>query len=94
MIRKVERIGRERASLPSPTPGVGTDGSQETVAVTVIRRLGYVAAKVHQHLMDDLIRRGDQVTAERVNNCFKPLVDMLINFSLEEETWPGVVDDE
>jgi len=51
--------------------------------ITTVRRLGYIALKMHEVIMSRL-GEGDAGTAERFNDMFKPLAEMLIRFDLED----------
>jgi len=71
-IESAERMGSDRTSSLSAAE-----------VCTVVRRMGYVAAKVHEVVMARLVV-DDQELAERFNDIFKPLVDIMIHFTLEE----------
>lgn len=67
---------RERASAPGElTPAQ---------LVTVVRRLGFVMSKAHETIMGRLIAQGEHELAERFNDLFKPLVDLVVHFELDE----------
>lgn len=55
-----------------------------TSAVSSVRRLGYVAAKMHESIMSALLN-ADDASAESFNDAFKPFVDGLLNFDVESE---------
>lgn len=61
--------------------GVRTD-SERTVQA-VMRRLGQVTSIVHREVMAELIKRNDG-SAETFNDWFKPVVDRLLHFTLED----------
>lgn len=66
--------------------GAGGVAARTTDAVTVntvVRRLGYIAVKVHETVMANLIHGGNAETAEQFNDIFKPLCDALLNFELD-----------
>lgn len=89
------RIRAERSpNQPAPVGGL----VEAQVATTIIRRLGFVACKVHESVMRSLLNKNEQETAERFNDCFKPIVDMLLNFDIvsreTEDTWPGDAGDD
>lgn len=58
-------------------------GLTSAEVVTVVRRLGYVAAKMHQTMMSNLVASGNESVAEAFNDAFKPVVDWLLHFELE-----------
>lgn len=74
------RVGAKRAA-PAETPA-GVMTVQELV--TTVRRLGYVCLRVHEVVMGRLTSQGEYSTAERFNDVFKPLADMLAHFELED----------
>jgi len=49
---------------------------------TIVRRLGYIACKLHETIMSKLIADGDDVLAEQFNDAFKPVADWLIQFKV------------
>jgi len=51
---------------------------------TTVRRLGFVTLKVHEIIMARLLKE-DQALAERFNDVFKPLVDLMLHFNLEDD---------
>lgn len=53
--------------------------------VTTVRRLGYVALRVHEVVMGQLISTDRHELAEQFNDLFKPLADLLIHFELKED---------
>lgn len=66
--------------------GAGGVAARTTDAVTVntvVRRLGYIAVKVQETVMANLIHGGNAETAEQFNDIFKPLCDALLNFELD-----------
>lgn len=50
---------------------------------TTVRRLGFVTVKMHQVMMSNLIAAHKHELAEAFNDAFKPVVDWLLNFTLE-----------
>jgi len=83
-----KRMGRASAGLLDSLPQGGRAVSRETVAqtlsaqtaTTTIRRLGYIALRVYEVVMDDLIR-NDSPAAEEFADEVKPIVDRLIHFA-------------
>jgi len=68
-----ERMGRDSASSLSASD-----------LRVIVRRLGYVALKVHETVMSRLRQDSDARLAEAFNDIFKPVVDMLLHFDLED----------
>lgn len=83
-MKPVETMSANALPYQAPPPGGVALSENEKTAVTVVRRLGYVALKIHHTVMNDLIAVGDQQGAERFNNAFKPMVDYLLSFELPE----------
>jgi len=48
-----------------------------------VRRLGFVAAKMHEAMMASMLSHGGEDDAEWLNDTFKPMVDALIHFEQE-----------
>jgi len=53
--------------------------------VTTVRRLGYVALRVHEVVMGRLTTDQRYELAEQFNDLFKPLADMLVHFELKDD---------
>lgn len=71
---------------------MGTEGVPPLSAAectTIVRRFGYIAAKMHETVMSRLIADGQHDTAEVFNDTFKPVVDWLLNFDVSRETPRG-----
>lgn len=49
-----------------------------------MRRLGYVASRVHEVIISNLIAADKRELAELYNDIAKPIVDALLHFELEE----------
>lgn len=52
---------------------------------TVVRRFGFILLKVHEIVMTRLTGAEDAVLAERVNDTLKPMADLLVHFTLEDD---------
>lgn len=50
---------------------------------TIVRRLGFVALKVHEVVMSRLVTE-DEGLAELFNDVFKPMVDALVHFDFSD----------
>lgn len=70
-VDSLKRMGSVRT-----TPDLAT-------VTTVVRRLGYVAVKVHETVMANLLAEGKEEVAEAFNDVFKPLADAMLNFDIE-----------
>lgn len=66
--------------------GVAARSADAVTVNTVIRRLGYVAAKVHETVMSNLEGSGEEETAKRFDMIFQPLVQALLGFDVSRET--------
>lgn len=64
--------------------GAGGVATRAT-AISAVRRLGYVAAVMHEAIMNSLVR-GDDAFAADFNDEFKPIVDWLLNFDVSRAT--------
>lgn len=56
------------------------------VAVTVIRRMGFVLGRAHEVMESQLLDRGLHETASVLRDSLKPLIDALIHFELVERS--------
>lgn len=82
---KIENISRRMGEGGAAARvDTGSGELDRATVITVIRRTGYVAAKVHEVIMGRLISQGEHELAERFNDLYKPLVDMLIHFDLDQ----------
>jgi len=60
--------------------------------ITTVRRLGFVALKMHEVIMSRLMRESPAL-AEEFNDVFKPAVDWLLHFEMSEREGEGDVDE-
>lgn len=57
---------------------------ERATIVTTVRRLGFICIKMHEVIMGRLTSEGEHELAERFNDVFKPLADLLVHFELDE----------
>lgn len=74
---------RARAERPEQPLTSGPSLSASEV-VTVVRRLGFVALKAYEVMQGNLTSRGNYQLAEALADTLKPVVDMMLHYSLEE----------
>jgi len=65
-------------------PGTAPGDLSRAELVTTIRRLGYVALRIHEVVMGRLVEQGSQQMAEHFNDWFKPLADLLVHFEMKD----------
>jgi len=79
--RELSRRMRAGRSADSTTLAGETTRAE---LVTTVRRLGYIALRIHEVVMGQLTRTERYELAEQFNDLFKPLADLLAHFELEE----------
>lgn len=84
MQRFSKENGRAGSAGESVTAGVTEGELERATIVTTVRRLGFIMIKMHEVIMGRLIRQEEHELAEQFNDCFKPLADLLIGFSLDD----------
>jgi len=77
------RMGEPALAGESVTDATRTALERATI-ITTIRRMGFIAIKIHEVVMGRLTSQGEHELAERFNDCFKPVADMLVHFELDE----------
>lgn len=55
--------------------------------------MGFVAAKLHEALMANLIANRKEELAATLNDELKPAVDFLVHFDLEQSSWRPEADE-
>lgn len=73
-------------------PGVAALGASQIN--TVVRRLGFVAQKAYETMVSNLIAADDAGLAEALGDAFKPVVDYMIHFDIDQEMQDATVSDE
>lgn len=82
---KMQRFSKENGRAGSAGESRTADGTlSRAELITTVRRLGYVCIKVHEIVMGRLTTQGHYELAERFNDIFKPLADMLLAFDLAD----------
>jgi len=84
------KIDMATAKIPQLSRRMGASASEHRTGdlspaelVTIVRRLGYVALRVHEVVMGRLTSQEEYSMAESFNDLFKPLCDLLVHFELE-----------
>jgi len=81
----MERVKMQRFSKRMGEEAKASETSlSKQELVTTVRRLGYICIKMHEIVMGRLTTQGEHELAERFNDVFKPLADLLVHFELEE----------
>lgn len=75
--------GRTSPSLLQGAPGGGHSERKRT-AVTVVRRVGYVASVAYGVLVSNAREARDDTLVEELETFVRPVVDALVNFSLDD----------
>lgn len=84
MRRFSKENGRAPTGRESVTAGATEGELERATIVTTVRRLGYIMVRMHEVIMGRLIRQEEHELAEQFNDCFKPLADLLVGFSLDD----------
>lgn len=69
--------GRDSASSLSAAE---SPDAARNVAVAILRRQAHLLACIHHVVMEDLIRRGLEASAEEWNDGVKPVIDIMFSF--------------
>lgn len=83
MVKMSKENGRGGSAAESLSQGTLPGLLDRAVIVTTVRRMGYIAVKMHEVIMGGLVRDGKEALAEQFNDVFKPLADMLLHFELD-----------